>query len=71
MAPSTGPVAGDLNPMRGGGERVTYLLLDQGGVIIDEQQMRHGWLTPAGTDGKPTDPAHFQGAGTARPGTDS
>ena len=33
--------AGDLDPVRRGGERLPHLLRDQGRVIIDEQEVGH------------------------------
>ena len=63
------PGAGNLDPVGGSGERLAHLLLDQGRVIIDEQQMGHGWLDPAKSGGTPIHPAHCQGGDTACPAT--
>src|SRR5262249_50769547 len=44
---------GDVEPVSGGGEKLSDLGGDQGRVIIDEQHVGHGLLTPGAPD--PTD----------------
>jgi hypothetical protein len=40
------PRAGHLDPVGGGGERLAHLHRDQGRVVVDEQEVGHGRLTP-------------------------
>ena len=63
-----GPRAGNLDPVLGRRERLAHLLLDQGWVVIDEQQMGHGWLDPTMSRGEAdTSHAYCQDGGTACP----